>query len=260
MKRPPPATPAALFVLLLLLRAVPARADDVVVMTSGAFTAATLELGVVFERSTHHKVITAVTSMGVGDESIPARIARGEAVDVVILPAQNIESLIRSGGIRPGSRVDLARSAIGMAVRAGARKPDIASVEAFKRTLLDASSVAYSASVSGDYLIRELFPTLGIAEQMKSKSRRIERERVAAVVARGEAEIGFQQISELLPVAGVDFVGPLPKELQRVTVIAAAVATHSKQPDAARAFVQFLASPAAASVVVKTGMELLAVK
>src|SRR5262245_13570598 len=180
MKRQLLATKAGLFVLILLLRAVPAHADDVVVMTSGAFAAANLELGPAFERSTKHKVITAVTSMGVGDESIPARIARGEAVDVVILPAENLESLIRSGGVRAGSRVDLARSAIGMAVRAGARKPDITSVEGLKRALLEAASVAYSASVSGDYLINELFPKLGIADQMKSKSRRIERERVAA--------------------------------------------------------------------------------
>jgi molybdate transport system substrate-binding protein len=251
---------AALVVLILLLRAVPAHADDVVVMTSGAFAAANSELGLAFERTTKHRVITAVTSMGVGNESIPARIARGDAVDVVILPAENLESLIRSGAIRPDSRIDLARSAIGMAVRAGARKPVISSVEAFKRVLLDATSVAYSSSVSGDYLVGELFPKLGIADQMKPKSRRIERERVAAVVARGEAEIGFQQISELLPVPGVDFVGPLPKEVQRVTVIAAGIATHSKQPDAARAFIQFLASPAAASMVQKSGMELLAAK
>ena len=115
------------------------------------------------------------------------------------------------------SRIDLARSSIGMAVRAGAPKPDISSVEALKRTLLQAKSIAYSASVSGRYLSTELFPRLGIADQVMGKSRRIEGERVGDVVARGEAEIGFQQISELLPVRGIDYVGPLPPEVQRTS-------------------------------------------
>src|SRR4029079_12294840 len=108
------------------------------------------------------------------------------------------------------SRVPLVRSSIGMAIRAGARKPDISSVAALKRTLLDAKSIAYAASVSGDYLATELFPRLGIADQIASKSKRIEGERVGSVVARGEAEIGFQQVSELLPIQGIDYVGPLP--------------------------------------------------
>src|SRR5262249_60415776 len=149
------------------------------------------------------------------------------------------------------------RSAIGMAVGSGAPKPDIQSVEALTRTLLAAKSVAYSASVSGDYLSNELFPRLGVVEELKATGMRIERERVGAVVARGDAEIGFQQISELLPIAGIEVVGPLPPELQRVTVFAAGVAAHAKYPDAARAFIQFLASPAAAKVVVKTGLELV---
>jgi molybdate transport system substrate-binding protein len=142
-----------------------------------------------------------------------------------------------------------------MAVRKGAPKPDISTVEALKRTLLAAKSVAYSASVSGDYLASELFPRLGIADELKTTGRRIERERVGAVVARGDAELGFQQISELLPIAGIEVVGPLPPEVQRVTVFAAGVAAHARYPDAARAFIQFLASPAAADVVVKTGLE-----
>ena len=118
-----------------------------------------------------------------------------------------------AGRVRPGTRVDLARSAIGMAVRRGAPKPDISSVDALTRTLLEAKSIAYSASVSGTYLSTELFQRLGIADRVLPKSRRIEGgERVGAVVARGEAEIGFQQISELLPIDGIDFVGPLPRK------------------------------------------------
>jgi molybdate transport system substrate-binding protein len=147
-----------------------------------------------------------------------------------------------------------------MAVRAGARKPDISSVEALKQTLLAAKSAAYSASVSGDYLVRDLFPRLGIADQLRSKSRRIERERVGAVVARGDAEIGFQQISELLPIQGIDFVGPLPPEVQRVTVVSAGIAANAKDPAAARALVRFLASPAASGAVIKSGMEPMAAR
>jgi molybdate transport system substrate-binding protein len=251
---------AALLAVSLLVLARAARADDIIVMTSGAFTAAYLELAPGFERSTKHKVITAATSMGTGADSIPSRLQRGQPADVVIVAADALDGLIRQGTVVAGSRVDLARSGIGMAVRAGARKPDISSVEALKRTLLEAKSVAYSASVSGDYLVNELFPRLGIAGQLKGKGQRIERERVGAVVARGDAEIGFQQISELLPVPGIEFVGPLPPEAQRVTVIAAGIAVSSKHAEQAHAFIGFLASPAASSAVAKSGMEPVAVR
>jgi molybdate transport system substrate-binding protein len=145
-----------------------------------------------------------------------------------------------------------------MAVRTGAARPDISSVEALRRTLLEARSIAYSASVSGDYLINELFPKLGIAEELKAKSRRIERERVGAVVARGEAEIGFQQISELLPIAGIDYVGPLPPDVQRVTVVSAGVAAGARSADAARALIRYLASADAIPAIRKAGLEPLA--
>jgi len=238
--------------------AAPASADDIVVMTSGAFTAAYLELAPSFEHATKHKLITATTTMGTGAESIPNRLARGERADVVIVAAEALDDLIKAGRIVAGSRVDLARSSVAMAVRAGSRKPDISSVEAFKRALLEARSIAYSASVSGDYLVNELFPRLGIAREMKAKSQRIERERVGAVVARGDAEIGFQQLSELLPIQGIEIVGLLPDEVQRVTVFSAGITTSSPHPSSARALVTFLESTAAAAVVKKSGMEPLA--
>jgi molybdate transport system substrate-binding protein len=159
------------------------------------------------------------------------------------------------GKVIPESKIALARSAIGMAVRAGSPRPDISSVDALKQTLLQAKSIAYSASVSGDYLSTELFPRLGIADQLKAKSRRVERERVGAVVARGEAEIGFQQISELLPVPGIDYVGPLPSDVQRVTVISAGVVVYSPNRDAATALIRYLASPEAAPVINKSGLD-----
>lgn len=231
---------------------------DIRVMTSGAFTAAFLDLIPQFERATQNKIVVAATSMGTGANSIPSRLQRGEPVDAVIMADAALVELIRDGKVLAESRTALARSAIGMAVRAGSPKPDISSVDALKRTLLQAKSIAYSASVSGVYLSTELFQRLGIADQMASKSRRIEGERVGAVVARGEAEIGFQQISELLPVPGIDYVGPLPPEAQKVSVFSAGVAVGASNLDATHALIRFLASPEAAHAITKSGLEPIA--
>ena len=173
----------------------------------------------------------------------------------MILADSALDELMKQGRVRAGSRVDLARSSIGMVVRAGAPRPDISSADALKRTLLQAKSIAYSSSASGVYLSTELFQRLGIADQIMGKSRKIESERVAAVVARGDAEIGFQQISELLHEPGVDYVGPLPPEVQKVTVFSAGVAASAAAPDAARALIRFLASPAVAPAIRKSGMD-----
>ena len=231
---------------------------DIIVMTSGAFTAAYLELIPQLELVTKKKIVTAATSIGTGASSIPSRLQRGEPVDVVIVADTVLVELIKDGTVLAESRTPLARSAIGVAVRAGAPKPDISSVDALKRTLLQAKSIAYSASVSGHYISTELFQRLGIAEQTASKSRRIEGERVGAVVARGEAEIGFQQISELFPVPGIEYVGPLPPEVQRVSVFSAGVAVGTRDSDAAHAVIRFLASPEAAHAITKSGLEPIA--
>jgi molybdate transport system substrate-binding protein len=229
--------------------------SEIRVMTSGAFTAAYLELIPQLELLTKRKIVTAATSMGTGPDSIPSRLQRGEPVDVVIVADAALVDLIKGGIILAESRTPLARSPIGMAVRAGTPKPDISSVDAFKRTLLQAKSIAYSASVSGRYLTTELFQRLGIADQVMPKSRRIEGERVGAVVARGEAEIGFQQVSELLPVPGINYVGPLPPEVQKVAVFSAGVTVGAGDADAAHALIRFLASPEAAYAITKSGME-----
>src|SRR5580658_2120457 len=233
-----------------------ARGAEIKVMTSGAFTEAYLQIIPEFERATQNKIVTAYgASMGNAPDSIPSRLQRGEPVDVVILAAEALDELIKTGKVAPGSRVDLVRSSIGMAVRAGAPKPDISSVDALKRTLLQAKSIAYSASASGVYLSHDLFQRLGIADQIKGKCKRIASEPVGAVVARGDAEIGFQQISELLPVAGIDYVGPLPPGAQKVTIFSAGVAVGAREPDAARALIKFLASPATANAIKKSGLE-----
>jgi molybdate transport system substrate-binding protein len=242
--------------VLILLTAAAAQADEIHVMTSGALSAALRELVPAFERASGSTLtIVSGGSVAGATDSIPDRLQRGERTDVLIMAAAGIDDLAKAGRAVAGSRVDLARSSIGIAVRAGTRKPDIGSVDALKRTLLNAASVAYSSSVSGVYVSTELFARLGIADQMRAKSRRVESEPVAAVVARGEAEIGFQQISELRPVAGVEVVGPLPAEVQRVTVFSAAAATNSANPDGGRRLIAFLASPAASAAIARSGMD-----
>jgi molybdate transport system substrate-binding protein len=181
--------------------------------------------------------------MGNAPDAIPSRLARGEPADVLIMAAPALDRMIAEGKAVAGSRVDLARSAIAMAVRTGAPKPDIGSVEAFRRALMAAQSIAFSASASGTYLSEELFPRLDPSGAIMAKSKKIMSERVGSVVARGEAEVGFQQLSELLPIEGIDIVGPLPAELQRVTVFSAGLAANAKEPEAAKALIACLAAP-----------------
>ena len=233
-----------------------ARADEIKVVTSGGFTAAYLELVPEYESATHNKLATEFgPSMGTTHNAIPVRLDRGEAIDVVIMASPALDELIKQGKVRAGSRVDLVQSKIGMAVKAGAPKPDISTVEALKRTLLAAKSVAYSDSASGVYLSTELFPKLGIWDRIKSKSKKIEADPVGGVVATGEFEIGFQQISELRPVKGIDIVGPLPEGAQQVTIFAAGIPASATHPEAARALIQWLASPAAYAAIRKSGLE-----
>jgi molybdate transport system substrate-binding protein len=248
-----------LLAVLALLVATPARADEIKVMTSGAFTEAYQQLVEQFQKTTRHTVVTTYgASMGGAQDSIPVRLDRGEPVDVVIVIDAALEPLIKKGQVVTASRVQLARSMIGIAVRKGAPRPDISTIAALRQTLLQAKSIAYSASASGTYVSTELFKRLGIADQVKDKARRIESERVGAVVARGDAEIGFQQVSELLPIAGIDYVGLLPAEVQQVSIISAAIATKATAPSAAKALIEFLASPAAAATIQKTGLEPIA--
>ena len=233
-----------------------ASAAEVRVMISGGLTAAYKVLVPEFERATGHTVLTAYgPSMGTTPNAIPVRLERGEPADVLIMVGYALTDLAKQGKVIAESRVDLVKSPIGIAVRSGAPKPDISSADTLKRALLAAKSVAYSDSASGVYVSTEMFAKLGIADEMKDKARKIPATPVGEIVARGDAEIGFQQISELLPVAGVDIVGPLPPELQKITVFSAGIATVSKEPDAGKALIRFLASPAARAAIVKSGME-----
>src|SRR5882672_1527914 len=239
-----------------LLLAGSARAAEVRVMISGGLTAAFNALVPEFERATGNKVLVAYgPSMGTTVNAIPVRLERGEPADVLIMVGYALGDLAKNGKVVADSRVDLVKSPIGIAVKAGASRPDISSVDAVKRTLLSAKSIAYSDSASGVYVSTEMFDKLGIADAMKDKARKIPATPVGEIVARGDAEIGFQQISEMLPVSGIEIVGQLPSELQKVTVFSAGIASVSREPDAGRALIKFLASPAASTVIIKSGME-----
>lgn len=236
----------------------PAPGSDFRVMTSGAFTAAHLRLIPQLERLTKKTIVTASTSVGTGENSIANRLKRGEIVDIVIVADALLRQFIEEGLVLAEGHTLLARSSIGIAVRAGAPKPDVSSVDALRRTFLQAKSIAYSASVSGQYLTTELYQRLGIADQVLSKSRFIGGgERTGAVVARGEAEIAFQQMSELLPVPGIAHITPLPPEVQKVSVFSAGIAASARDADLARSVIKFLASTEAAPAITKSGLELI---
>jgi molybdate transport system substrate-binding protein len=196
--------------------------------------------------------------MGDSPEAIPARLARGESADVVILDGGAADELGKRGLVRPDSKVELARSLIGMVVRDGAAKPDIGSVAALRNTLLAAKSIAYSDSGSGTYLSATLFKKLGIADEIAGKSRKVRgppsSEPVAAVVARGEAEIGFQQVAELIHTPGITFVGALPAEVQPMFSFAGVLTETAHEAEAARALLLFLSSREAAPAITKAGL------
>jgi molybdate transport system substrate-binding protein len=252
---------ACLFAVLVTVTLAPAAsAADVKVMISAGFFAVYEELGPAFEKSTGHKLITTRgPSVGDSPESIPTRLSRGEAADVVIMDGVGVDLLDQKDLTRPGSRVPLAESFIGMVVRAGQPKPDISTMDSLRKTLLAAKSIAYSDSSSGTYLSTVGFKKLGVADEIASKTRKVRGppsgEPVAAVVARGEAEIGFQQVPELIHVPGIDFVGTVPSEVQPPTLYVGALPKTSQQPDAAIALLHFLSSAEAAAVITKAGMK-----
>jgi molybdate transport system substrate-binding protein len=232
-----------------------ASARPLKIITSGGFTAAFDILGPIFAQATGIAITTEYgSSMGGGPESIPVRLAGGETADMVILNRPPLDELTEQGYIRPASRVDLGRSVIGMAVRSGAPIPDISTREAFIETLLAAESIAFSASVSGTRLSTEVFPSLGIWEAIEPRTLRVVGERVASVVARGDAEIGFQQVSAILPVEGADYVGTIPDELQEVAFFSAGIMESAANPSDAESLLAYLSSEAAASIIESTGL------
>ncbi len=240
------------FVIAAVLAWPTASFAQLKIIISGGFSAAYREVLPEFERTSGIKVTTTSGgSFGNDPNTIGAQLRRGVSADVVILSREGLSQLIAEGRIVAGTDTDLAQSPLGVAVRAGAPKPDVSTVEALKQTLLRAKSVTFTSSTSGVYLTTTLFPRLGIADQMAAKSTTAG---VAAVV-RGDAEMAVQPVSELLPVAGVDFVGTIPAEVQKINVYAAAVVTGSKEIDASKRLIAFLASEGAIPAIKKSGME-----
>ena len=245
----------AVIALLLSVSAL-TRAADIRVVSSGGFAAAYRTLAPQFEQTTGNHLITGWgPSMGNTADAVPQRLARNEPIDVVIMVGPALGKFVDEGKIIPDSRVDLACSAIGIAVRSGTPKPDISTVDSLRSTLLNAKSIAYSDSASGVYVSAELFRRLGIVDQVTGKSRMIPAEPIGLVVARGEAEIGFQQISELKPISGIELVGPLPNEVQKITVFSAGIVTGSKDPETAKSLITFLSSPSATQAILATGLD-----
>lgn len=236
-----------------------AQAADLTVMTSGGFTAAYQRLGPQYAAKSGDTLTTVLgPSMGKAPQAIPNRLARGEHADVVIMVGYALDELIKQGKVDPASRVELADSRIGMVVKQGAPKPAIATAAQFKQTLLAAKSVAYSDSASGVYVENELYKKLGIQPQMAPKSTMVERLPVAQQVAKGEYQIGLQQVAELLPVPGVTFVGKIPEELQSVTRFAAGIPVGAEHPAEARQLLDYLASPGAQADVRASGLDSVA--
>jgi len=244
-------TAATIAAASALLLSSMAEAAEIKVLSTQATQEAYLELVAQFEKTSGHKVTTAFT----GTLNVQKRLADGERYDMIIMAGPAIDEQIKLGKVLAGSRVDFAKSGVGLAVRKGAAKPDIGSVEALKKTLLAVKSIGYSTGPSGLYMLG-VFEKLGIAGEVKGKLRQTPSGVfVGTLIASGETEVGFQQISELVHFAGIDYVGPLPGDLQRMTVFSAGVHAGAKQADAARALVKFITAPAAASVIRKHGLE-----
>jgi molybdate transport system substrate-binding protein len=227
------------------------QATEVRVLSTQATEEAYRELVPEFEKATGNKVTTIFT----GTLDANKRLAAGESYDLLIMAASSIDEHIKGGKVVPGSRVDLAKSGVGVGVKAGAPKPDISTTEALKKTILAAKSIGYSTGPSGIYVIG-LFQRLGIADEIKSKLRQTPTGVfVGSIIASGEAEVGFQQVSELSHFAGIDYVGPLPADVQQFTMFSSGIVVGAKEADGAKALVKFITAPAAAAAFKKRGME-----
>lgn len=224
--------------------------NAITIMASAAFKEAFRVLIPEFERARGERV----NAVWISTREMMTRVKAGEIVDLVFLTAGMIDELIAHGRLARGSRVDLVRSSVGVAVRAGAPRPNLADGEALKQALLNARSVAYSLGPSGVY-IAALAERMGIADALKAKTRIPDGEPVGALVARGEADIGFQQVSELLPVAGIDLLGPLPADVAKAEVFSAGFHVESVAKPAARALIDYLRTPQAASVLRQKGLD-----
>ena len=236
--------------MILLAQGLAAEAAEVKVIAGGGMRAVMDELGPQFERAMGHKLVIWYGHAG----SIPRRIKAGEAFDLLVSGSLGLDEYTKQGKIAADTRTGIARVGMGVGARAGAPKPDISSVDAFKRALLNAKSVTYNPEGAPGIHLAGVLERLGIAQQMKAKTKPVAKGVVQAV-ADGKAELGFAFTNEVLSVRGAELVGPFPPELQRYTLFTAGVATAAKQPEAAKALIKFLRSPAAVAVIKAKGME-----
>jgi len=235
-----------------------ARADEIRLLTTGILKGAFTPIVAQFERQTGHKVTMSWgPSSGNSPEASPVRVRSGEALDVLIMVDAGMDDLVRSGHFVPQHRRNVAVSRIGVAVKTGRPLPDISTPEAFRRALLDAKSVGYSEGASGMHFIKVVVPRLGLSEAMASKGHVVLGRRfVGEELADGVVELGVQQLSELRLEPGITVVGPLPEELQKLSVVAAAVSSKATAPAAGREFLEFLASPFAHRAIRDSGLDL----
>lgn len=240
-----------------LLAAFEAQAADLIVVSSGGFAEAFKTLATRYEAQGPDRHVQRLfgPSMGTTPGAVPARLARGEALDVVIMVEPALDDLMARGRLLPGSKVRLALSKIACAVPGGASRPSLATQADVRQAFVAASSVAWSDSASGTYIQNELLQHLGIEDDLRGKGRQIPATPVGEILARHEASFGCQQRSELQPVPGIDIVGDLPDSLQRTTPYAAAVVATSAHSAEARAFVAFIGDPANRPVIRATGLE-----
>jgi len=244
-------TAAATSLLVCGLMSASANAAEIKVLSTQATEEAYRELVPLFEKASEHKVTTVFT----GTLDANKRLAAGETYDLLIMSSGSIDEHIKAGKVAAGSRVDLARSGVGVAVGKGVAKPDISSVEALKKSLLAAKSIGYSTGPSGVYIVT-VFDKLGIADEIKGKLKQTPTGVfVGTIIANGEAELGFQQVSELSHFPGIDYVGPLPAEVQRFTMFSSGVIASAKEAEAAKSLVKFITAPAAADAYKKRGLE-----
>ncbi|AOJ00051.1 substrate-binding domain-containing protein [Burkholderia sp. LA-2-3-30-S1-D2] len=234
-----------------------AHAEDIHVLATGALHGAFGQLVPMFEKSSGHRLeIAWGPSYGKSAEALPMRLRNGEKVDICFMIKPALEQEVDAGRFDRATLSDIAATGIGVAVRKGLAVPDISTDDALRRALLSAKSVAFSEGASGTYIVGTLFNRLGIAEQMKSKSVLIRgKELVGTALARGDADLGLQQISELKVTPGIDFAGPLPADVQKTSVISSAIAANAQAADASRAFAAFLKTAPAVAVLQKTGLD-----
>ena len=235
---------------LLLLGSAPVPAAEITILAGMGNVSGLRDLAPAFEKTTGNKVI-------VSFEQGPAmnrKINSGAPTDVAALQPDQLDAFIKDGKIVPGTHTNFSQAGVGVAVKAGAARPDISTLKAFRVAMLQATSIGYSRGGSG-LIAAKVMEKLGIAGELKPRTKFIDGTPVAEAVAKGDVEVGLQQINVILPVAGADYVGPLPGDLQQTVKFAAGVLAVSKEPEAAKAFLKFIASPEAGPLLRKSGME-----